>query len=238
MISATSFEGQFTDKRYIQGMNESLTGFLIFYLDLQLIFHTYMLLYTVYLQAIFAVSLKQSRCLATKKSKVMKKTIILSALIILATAFTANAQQDLAKGFAISTNGEPVSFDRIVIDSDIDVMLFEQPAQKILVEGHPKNTANVKWSVKDHVLYLRSNRSSLKGKVLVTVAVYQLKNIEVNGNSTVKSLGSLNSPFIRVQLNGEGSVALQNTGRINVSGTEGTGVEVKKSIGHIRVETK
>jgi len=71
--------------------------------------------------------------------------------------------------------------------------------------------------------------------VLVTVAVNQLTDITVLGNSSVRSLGSLKSPSIQVNMSGDGMVSIQSEGRIYVHNTEGTELDVKKSIGLVKV---
>ena len=168
----------------------------------------------------------------------MKKTIILSAVILLAAIQTVKAQQESTKYLMQNSIKTVSSFSKVVIGDDIDVILTESPDQRVIIEGHPKNTGHVKWTIKNNTLYLRSKYGSLKGKVVAVIGVHELRDLEVKGNSYVKSLGTLNSPMIKVQLYGDGMVALQNNGRIHVASNDGTDIEVRKQTGRISIESK
>ena len=168
----------------------------------------------------------------------MKKIISLSVVALLATGLTVNAQQLLVKNYASCISNFASDISKIVIEDDIDVVLYDDAASQIIVDGPSAQSSKVKWTVRNNTLYIRSKSGSLKGKVLVTIGVNNLQKIVVNGNSSVKSLGSLRTPSIDVQMSGEGMVAIQNEGRINVKATDGTALDIKKSSGNILVETK
>lgn len=165
----------------------------------------------------------------------MKKLFILSVVALLATGSSVKAQQDLVKSYASCINSFKTPFDKIVVEDDIDLVLYEQPAPQIMIDGSDENSHKVKWTVKGSTLHISSINGSLKGKVLVTVAVNKLTDISVLGNSSVRSLGSLASPTIKVNMSGDGMVSIQNEGRIYVYNTEGTDLDVKKSIGQVKV---
>ncbi len=165
----------------------------------------------------------------------MKKLLILSVVALLATGSSVKAQQDLVKNYASCINSFKTPFDKIVVEDDIDLVLYEQTTPQVMIDGSDNNTNKVKWSIKGSTLHISSSTGSLKGKVLVTVAVNQLTDITVLGNSSVRSLGSLKSPSIQVNMSGDGMVSIQSEGRIYVHNTEGTELDVKKSIGLVKV---
>lgn len=165
----------------------------------------------------------------------MKKLLILSVVALLATGSSVKAQQDLVKNYASCINSFKTPFDKIVVEDDIDLVLYEQTTPQVMIDGSDYNSSKVKWTIKGSTLHISSSTGSLKGKVLVTVAVNQLTDITVLGNSSVRSLGSLKSPSIQVNMSGDGMVSIQSEGRIYVHNTEGTELDVKKSIGLVKV---
>ena len=165
----------------------------------------------------------------------MKKLIILSVVALLATGSSVKAQQDLVKNYASCINSFKTPFDKIVVEDDIDLVLYEQTTPQVMIDGNDNNSSKVKWAIKGSTLHISSSNGSLKGKVLVTVAVNQLTDITVLGNSSVRSLGSLKSPSIQVNMSGDGMVSIQSEGRIYVHNTEGIELDVKKSIGLVKV---
>jgi hypothetical protein len=165
----------------------------------------------------------------------MKKLIILSVVALLATGSSVKAQQDLVKNYASCINSFKTPFDKIVVEDDIDLVLYEQTTPQVMIDGNDNNSSKVKWTIKGSTLHISSSNGSLKGKVLVTVAVNQLTDITVLGNSSVRSLGSLKSPSIQVNMSGDGMVSIQSEGRIYVHNTEGIELDVKKSIGLVKV---
>lgn len=71
--------------------------------------------------------------------------------------------------------------------------------------------------------------------MLVTVSVKGLKEINVNGESAVKSIGSINSVSLYVYMNGLGSVQISNAGKIFVGNGEGVKLDVKKQTANVSV---
>lgn len=159
----------------------------------------------------------------------------MSAAFILATAFTVPAKKQSAKFNSMEDGKYSMSFSKIVIEDDIDVMLHESAEKNILVEGWQGDVANVEWKVKNGVLYVSSKTGSLKGRVLVTVDVSGLKKIDINGASEVKSLGNLNSGSLYISMNGFGLVSIVNAGKIELVNGEGISLDVKKKTANVHV---
>ena len=137
------------------------------------------------------------------KSKNMKKILLMSAAFILATGSLVLAQQPALKFYSAEDSRYSLQFSKIIIEDDIDVTLHESDEKSIHLEGRKEDIPDIKWKIKDGVLYLSSRSGSLKDKVLVTVDVSGLKQIEINGASEVKSLGNLHSGPLDIYLNGE-----------------------------------
>jgi hypothetical protein len=71
--------------------------------------------------------------------------------------------------------------------------------------------------------------------VKVNVYVQKLTNIEVNGDSWVKSGGYLNSPALDVYINGEALVDISNIGKISVKNSSEVELGVLKRTSGVSV---
>ncbi|WP_407520193.1 DUF2807 domain-containing protein [Lacibacter sp. MH-610] len=120
------------------------------------------------------------------------------------------------------------SFQSIVINNDIDVVLTECPDAEIYVAGDKKDIAAVSYFVKKGILYIQSKSGSLKGKVTVHVPVSHLQLVEINGNSTVTSNGTLSSRLLKVVVNGEAKFDIRSFGKILVEADESIDVNFEE----------
>lgn len=105
---------------------------------------------------------------------------------------------------------------KIIIEDDIDVTLHESDEKSIHLEGRKEDISAIRWRIKDGVLYLSSRSGSLKDKVLVTVDVSGLKQIEPNGASEVKSPAIFIRGPLDIYLNGSCYVNIKNAGKITL----------------------
>ena len=162
----------------------------------------------------------------------MKKIFSILTAVLLITGFRA-AANDEGRTRDILSAQYFTPFNKIVIEDDIDLVLYENSSRKIELEGSENDRNKVQWVIRKGVLYIRSKAGSLNHKVLVTLDVANLKTIEINGSSIVKSLGELHSPSLRVHVNGECFVSLTNSGEIKVTASEFADYEIRKRVGNI-----
>jgi len=163
----------------------------------------------------------------------MKKVFTMITAIILTASLTAAA----ADGKPDQQNGQKssyqLSFAKLQVSNDIDIMLVESPEKSIEFEGTDADVAKVDWKIKDGVLYIHSKKGSLKGKVRLIVNVSQLNELAVNGDSEVRSVGELHSDYLRIYLNGNSFISVRNRGNINVVNGDGTELEVRRVVGNV-----
>jgi len=167
-----------------------------------------------------------------QKHKKMKKIIsFLSAVLFIATLSAAT--NETGKPFNNFSAQYFTPFTKIIIEDDIDLALNENTARKIELNGSVADMNKVEWIIKKGVLYIRSKAGSLNHKVLVTLDVANLKTIEINGSSVVKSIGELHSTSLHVHVNGDCFVAIKNSGDIKVTASETADFEIRKRVGNI-----
>ncbi len=162
------------------------------------------------------------------------------AAVLISGAVIASPLGDSKKDKASVVKDVTIGVDyyKIVVDDDIDLALVESGKKdmRILPKGNTHDDVN--WKIKDGVLYLSSNGSSLKDKVKITLTVNKLRQLIVNGASNVYSVGYLQSPGISVTINGDCTVALQNKGAIELKRTPDADMEVTKASGAVYVRNK
>ncbi len=164
----------------------------------------------------------------------MKQTIIAAAISVftLTTAFAAkNDKTEVVK----KTATYPIHFTRIEVSDDIDLELSESAGQQIEFTGKMKDVDNVVWKIKRGVLYLSSNNGSLKNRAKVSLAVKNLKEIIINGESTVKSVGYLNSPKLSILMDGDCKVSVKNAGQVIINRGQDTELNVIQQSGPVLV---
>ncbi|HSN61211.1 MAG TPA: DUF2807 domain-containing protein [Ferruginibacter sp.] len=158
----------------------------------------------------------------------MKKKIIIYTALLFTITVTAFAQKE--PGQVI--NNDPLTynkpFEKIVVEDDIELVLIESNEKQIKFEGSAVDLEKVNWSIKRGSIYLGSKLGSLKDKVKVILYVKDLKAIEINGNSVIKTSGHLSSKNLDIMMNGQAWVDILNAGKINVQRGEDIELNVRK----------
>lgn len=170
----------------------------------------------------------------------MKRIMVAVVAVLISGAVIASPRGDSKKDKSSVVKDVTIGADyyKIVVDDDIDLALVESGKKdmRILAKGNSHDDVN--WQIKDGVLYLSSNGSSLKDKVKITLTVNKLRQLIVNGASNIHSVGYLQSPGISVTINGDCIVALQNKGAIELKRTPDADMEVTKATGTVYVRNK
>jgi Putative auto-transporter adhesin, head GIN domain len=163
----------------------------------------------------------------------MKKVFAMAAAIILTTGITAFAAHNDAVKTSSQKTSYQLSFAKLQVENDIDIMLVENPEKSIEFTGDDADIAKVDWKIKDGVLIIKSKEGSLKGKVKLVVNVSRLKEIAVMGESVVRSDGELNSNVLKIYIDGGSFISVRNKGVINVVNEDGTELEVRRIVGDV-----
>ncbi len=148
----------------------------------------------------------------------MKKLIVLLTVFTIAglSAFATGGESTDVKNYYSQYFAYKLSFNKIVVADDIDLVIYENSTTNIQFDGTKENIEKVDWKVKNGTLYIKSKSGSLKSKVIVTLDVTNLDEISIEGQSSVRSLGNLNSPKLDVYMKSGSFVAIRNYGTINI----------------------
>ena len=150
----------------------------------------------------------------------MKKKILLFILLITTTAYVFS-QENLAKTFVKKIPVE--SFNRLIIKSNITVMLIEDPSEdSVRIEGSKKFIEKVMIIQAGKELTVRSKSfKDQKKKGIIYIPVRLLQNIEISAAAKVISYNILQSPVLNILINGDCVIDLMLKGRLNIREAEG-----------------
>ncbi len=159
----------------------------------------------------------------------MKKVFLISATVLFAFVFSASAQKEPTKQSYAQPISYNSSFNKIVVEDGIDLVLTEGTSKELGVKGSRRNTEKMEYRIEDGTLYLGSRAGSLKNYVRVEIPVQNLRQLTINGDSWVKSKGNLNSVSLKIFVNGEAMVNVTNLGQISIQNSKDIELDIRKS---------
>lgn len=166
----------------------------------------------------------------------MKKIIILTSAFFMSVGLSAFAGENKKNAVGTAKIFYQSSFSKIVVEDDIDIHLLESTDRLIEFTGDKTDIQQIEWKIKEGVLYVKSKNGSLKNKVQVSINVNQICDLLVRGDSDVRSDGALNSEKLQVVVDGEGYIAIQNTGTITIEKSDDIRLRVKRVSGNVNVD--
>ncbi len=166
------------------------------------------------------------------------KNLITATLfsVISLGAFAGENPADVkAKSYRSQHFNYGLSFTKIVVEDDIDLVIYENASTNLQFDGKKEDIAKIEWKVKNGTLYLRSKGGSMKNKVIATIDVAALTEIALQGESSVRTLGELSSPKLNVYLKGGCFISIKNYGEVNIINTEDVEMNVTQRSGNVSI---
>jgi len=150
----------------------------------------------------------------------MKKKIFLFILLITITG-SLFSQDNSSKTLIRKIPVE--SFNRLVIRSNITVVLTEDPSEdSVRIEGSKKFNEKVMGIQGGKRRRVRAKTfKDQKKKGIIYIPVRLLQNIEISAAAKVISYTILQSPVLNVLINGDCVIDLMLRGRLNIREAEG-----------------
>jgi len=150
----------------------------------------------------------------------MKKKIflfILLAIMITSLFSQKSSSETFVKKAAVE------NFNRLIIKSNITVMLIEDPSEdSIRIEGSKKFIEKVLIIQAGKELTVRSKSfKDQKKKGIIYIPVRLLQNMEIGADAKVTSYNVLQSPVLNILINGDCIIDLMLKGRLNIREAEG-----------------
>ena len=155
----------------------------------------------------------------------MKKQILVTLVLMISVFTTALAEKNNTASAPTSQKilvTDPIQ--KIVAEGNVDVVLFEDNGTAIYMFG---NTSTTTVSEANGVLTVKNSKTTGE-KTLVYVPVSDIKEIAAKGHAKVSSAGPLISGELTVYVNGDCSINLKATGKINLVEGESTEMVIEK----------
>ena len=143
-------------------------------------------------------------------------------LMIIAVAFATSAA--IANGggtdYKVRNWTATEKYSSIVVSGDISIVLIEDKASVVSIQGKEKMVDQACIEVKEGVLYVHGKKGPWRNKTVVYIPVQQLRRITVTGASEVASMGILNSDRLHIRIEGSCKVSVKNKGIVTVDNDE------------------
>jgi Putative auto-transporter adhesin, head GIN domain len=112
-------------------------------------------------------------------------------------------------------------FSKMVINGDVNIILTSNITGMASIEGKPEDVKKVKIINRYGLLTIEYCKSKTGGKPLITIPVYALKFLEVNGDGSIYSNSVLFADKLGIRINGDCEVAVRASGDISVTAADG-----------------
>lgn len=146
----------------------------------------------------------------------MKKQFLFTMILLVSVyAVSFAADKKKADGPVTKLVMLTRSFHKLVVNGNVDVILFEDDAESISIVGNAKSSGAVRITQLNGVLTIESNRS-VGRRVQVVVPVKHLREIEAGGSSRISAVTTLESPVLTLTINDACKIGVKTTGTINV----------------------
>jgi hypothetical protein len=152
----------------------------------------------------------------------MKQKFFLSLLAISFAVLSASAEDPQKLTLTVG------NIEHLNIQDNIDVVLIQGAADdnSIVLDQNVSDKLNLKLSNKTLVIAAQGFFSK-KQKLTVYVYVNKLKTLTVEGNSEVKTMGSLDTDKLDVYIDGDTQVHLRTNGVIKAHSLNDSEIDVK-----------
>ncbi|MEP6950014.1 MAG: DUF2807 domain-containing protein [Ginsengibacter sp.] len=111
-------------------------------------------------------------------------------------------------------------FQNVRIDGDISMILTNDPAGTLMVEGNEQTLNNIKYRVKNNELTIDAHKKNRLDKLTIYLSVATLKSMLINGDGDISSAEIIKSDNLQIWLNGITTVKVTTTGKVNVDASD------------------
>lgn len=113
------------------------------------------------------------------------------------------------------------SFQNIIINGNIWVILTNKPAGTISIEGNNRDVNTIRYKSKNNELVIDATRKKRVGQITIYVSATMLKHMLINGDGQISSTGIIKSDELNIWLNGIVNVDINIIGRVSVDTYDG-----------------
>jgi len=107
-------------------------------------------------------------------------------------------------------------FQTVRINGDISMVLTNEPAGTLVVEGNENDVNRIKYIVKNNELTIDAHRKNRLDEITIYLSAATLKSMLVNGDGNISSIGIIKPADLHIWLNGNVDIKVKTTGKISV----------------------
>lgn len=107
------------------------------------------------------------------------------------------------------------SFKSIRIEGDVSLVLTNDPAGTIIIEGKEKEVKKISPFFENSVLVIDTDHRQLFAKFIIYLSALTLQTIQLNGDGNISSIDFLRSDHLHISLNGNIKVKVKTMGRLS-----------------------
>jgi hypothetical protein len=112
-------------------------------------------------------------------------------------------------------------FQRACIDGDISMILTNEPAGTLMMEGNEEAVNKIRYSVKNNELIIDAHRKNRLGELTIYLSAATLKSMLVNGDAHISSIDIIKPDNLQIWLNGNINVKVKTTGKVSIDAYPG-----------------
>ena len=106
-------------------------------------------------------------------------------------------------------------FRGIRIDGDISVILTNDPAGTVVIEGRANELKKIKAGFEKNIFIVDAERKPLFAKLTLYLSAITLKTIQLNGDGSISSNDFIQSERLHISLNGDIVVDVKTLGELS-----------------------
>ena len=107
------------------------------------------------------------------------------------------------------------AFRGIRIDGDISVILTNDPAGTVVIEGRANEMKKIKAGFEKNILIIYAKRKPLFAKLTLYLSAITLQSIQLNGDGNISSNDFIKSERLHMSLNGDIEVDVKTMGELS-----------------------
>jgi len=112
------------------------------------------------------------------------------------------------------------AFQSIHIEGDISVILTNDPAGTIIIEGKENDVNKIKTGFKNNILIVNGERKKVGSKLTIYLSAITLRTVQLNGDGNIYSNDFITSDHLHLSLNGNINVKVKTMGQLSFDATD------------------
>ena len=107
------------------------------------------------------------------------------------------------------------AFKSILLEGNISLVLTNDPAGTVIIEGKKKELNKINPVFKNNILVIDANQKNIFAKITINLSALAVETIQLNGDGYISSIDFIQSDHLHMSLNGNIRVKVRTLGKIS-----------------------